>query len=77
MGIGATTAIFSLVDAVWIRSLPYADTAHLAYIGAWNPKLADIARAAREDLAAGALPPSTPIFWICDRSRVPSVRSPS
>jgi hypothetical protein len=62
VGIGATTAIFSLVDAVWIRSLPYADTAHLAYVGAWNAKLADIARAAREDLAAGALPPSTPDF---------------
>jgi predicted permease len=62
VGIGATTAIFSLVDAVWIRSLPYADTAHLAYVGAWNPKLADIGRAAREGFAAGALPPSTPDF---------------
>jgi predicted permease len=35
MGVGACTAIFSLVNAVLLRSLPYGDPARLAYI--WTP----------------------------------------
>ena len=32
LGIGATTAVFSLINAVLIRSLPYSDPTRLVYI---------------------------------------------
>ena len=35
LGIGASTAVFSLVNAVLIRSLPFGDAARLVYI--WTP----------------------------------------
>jgi len=31
IGIGATTAVFSLVNAVLLRSFPYGDVSHLIY----------------------------------------------
>ena len=37
LGIGACTAIFSLVNAVLIRSLPYGDPARLVYLFTPNP----------------------------------------
>ncbi len=37
LGIGACTAIFSLVNAVLIRSLPYGDPGHLVYLFTPNP----------------------------------------
>jgi predicted permease len=38
LGIGACTAIFSLVDAVLIRSLPYGDPSRLVYLYTPNPQ---------------------------------------
>jgi len=39
LGIGACTAIFSLVNAVLIRSLPYGDAERLVYLFSPNPNL--------------------------------------
>ena len=39
LGIGACTAIFSLVDAVLMRSLPYGEPDRLVYLFTPNPKL--------------------------------------
>jgi MacB-like periplasmic core domain len=39
LGIGACTAIFSLVNAVLIRSLPYGDPERLVYLFSPNPAL--------------------------------------
>jgi predicted permease len=39
LGIGACTAIFSLVNAVLIRSLPYGDSERLVYLFSPNPTL--------------------------------------
>jgi predicted permease len=38
LGIGGSTAIFSLIDAVLLRSLPYGDSARLVYVYTPNPK---------------------------------------
>ncbi len=38
LGIGASTAIFSLIHAVLLRSLPYGDSARLVYLYTPNPK---------------------------------------
>jgi predicted permease len=42
IGIGASSAIFSILNAVLIRDLPYGDVTQLVYVGVRNPKLADI-----------------------------------
>jgi predicted permease len=38
LGIGASTAIFSLIHAVLLRSLPYGDSARLVYLFTPNPR---------------------------------------
>jgi putative ABC transport system permease protein len=45
LGIGANTAIFSVVDAALLRSLPYKDPAHLVWTTLQNPK-SDLLRSA-------------------------------
>src|ERR1035438_5635286 len=38
VGIGATTAVFSLVNAVLLRSFPYGDVSKLVYLWTPNPR---------------------------------------
>jgi predicted permease len=46
LGIGASTTIFSVIDAVMLRSLPYDDPDHLVYVWAVIPKLREDATTA-------------------------------
>jgi predicted permease len=42
LGVGACTAIFSLVNAVLLRSLPYGDSSRLVYLFTPNPHVKDL-----------------------------------
>jgi hypothetical protein len=42
LGIGATTAVFSVVDAVVLRPLSYADSNRLVMIDEWTPGVGSI-----------------------------------
>src|SRR6266568_1432811 len=39
LGIGATTSVFSLLNAVLLRSLPYPEPGRLVYVWSPNPRL--------------------------------------
>jgi putative ABC transport system permease protein len=60
IGIGASSAIFSVLNAVLIRDLPYGDVQQLVYVGVRNPKLADIPIDAQGGI--GAFAPSNADF---------------
>ena len=42
LGIGATTAVFSVVDTVLLRPLSYADSSRLVMIDEWTPSVGSI-----------------------------------
>src|ERR1043166_3286414 len=44
LGVGATTAVFSLINAVLLRPLPYADAGRLVYMWTPNPHLEGVPR---------------------------------
>jgi putative ABC transport system permease protein len=41
LGIGATTAVFSIADTIYLRPLPYADAARLVWVGIRFPGIAE------------------------------------
>lgn len=55
IGIGASAAIFSVLNAVLIRDLPFGDAKQLVYVGVRNPKLSDYIETQG---GIGAFPPS-------------------
>src|SRR5947208_2186521 len=44
LGVGAATAVFSLINAVLIRSMPYGDADRLVYMWAPDPSLEGVPR---------------------------------
>jgi len=42
LGIGATTAVFSIADTIFLRPLPYADAAQLVWVAIRFPYIADV-----------------------------------
>ncbi len=56
LGIGATTAVFSLVNAVLIRSLPYGNAGRLVYL--WTPN-----SSFRGSMVPQELGPNSPDFY--------------
>ncbi len=60
IGIGASSAIFSVLNAVLIRILPYGDVKQLVYVGVRNPRLADMPIGSQGGI--GAFAPSNADF---------------
>ncbi len=56
LGIGATTSIFSLVNAVLLRAMPYGDAGRLAYL--WSPN-----ERWKGTMVPQEVPPSDPDFY--------------
>src|SRR5580658_8052835 len=42
LGIGATTAVFSIADTIFLRPLPYADAGQLTWVAIRFPYIADV-----------------------------------
>jgi putative ABC transport system permease protein len=49
LGIGANSAVFSILDAVLIRQLPYPNAEHLVKVNTYNPKSGDLGTSYPDD----------------------------
>jgi putative ABC transport system permease protein len=67
LGIGATTAVFSLVNAALLRSFPYGNAQDLAYLFSPNSQW-------RGQMIPDELPPNTPDFYDWQRRVIRPLR---
>jgi putative ABC transport system permease protein len=63
LGIGATTAIFSVVDAVVLRGLPFEEHDRLVFLGERSRRSGAVARLDRDPEALGAVAPQNYLDW--------------
>ncbi len=67
LGVGATTAIFSVVDAVVLRGLPFDEHDRLVAVGERPQPLGDVGRADRDPDALAAVAPQNYVDWAAEQ----------
>src|SRR6478735_8738435 len=72
LAIGATTAIFSVVDAVVLRGLPFADQDRLVAVGERSTKPQRVA-AERDPDALAAVAPQNYLDWVVQQQVFESI----